>query len=125
MNINGSGPPTEWYTVETYDNDLDETQVPGSPSNLIARPSSSSIRVSWGPPKDANIMVRGYTLGWGKGVPDIYTQVLEGKQRTYNIEELGNLIFLFRDGAVVTFLKTFSFARCRSELRICDISKSL
>lgn len=27
MNVNGSGPPTEWYTVETYDNDLDETQV--------------------------------------------------------------------------------------------------
>lgn len=27
MNSNGTGPATDWYTVETYDNDLDETQV--------------------------------------------------------------------------------------------------
>lgn len=27
MNVNGTGPPSEWHTIETYDNDLDETQV--------------------------------------------------------------------------------------------------
>lgn len=32
--VNGTGPPTEWYTVETYQNDLDESQVPGPPTNL-------------------------------------------------------------------------------------------
>jgi hypothetical protein len=34
LNVNGSGPPTEWYTVETYENDLDESQVPDMPSGL-------------------------------------------------------------------------------------------
>ena len=63
--------------------------MPDQPTQLIPRPSSNSIRVSWGPPKDPNIMVRGYTIGWGKGIPDEYTQVLEGRQRTYNIDKLG------------------------------------
>lgn len=58
------------------------------PSNIIARPSSNSIRVSWGAPKDSNIMVRGYTIGWGKGIPDDYTKVIEGKQRFFNIDDL-------------------------------------
>ena len=33
-------------------------------------------------------MVRGYTIGWGIGVPDVYTKVLDGKQRYYQIENL-------------------------------------
>lgn len=27
MNVNGTGPPTNWISVETFDSDLDETQV--------------------------------------------------------------------------------------------------
>lgn len=27
MNVNGTGPPTDWITVETFKNDLDETKV--------------------------------------------------------------------------------------------------
>lgn len=34
LNVNGTGPPTEWYTIETYENDLDESQVPDMPSAL-------------------------------------------------------------------------------------------
>ncbi|PNF15008.1 hypothetical protein B7P43_G18453, partial [Cryptotermes secundus] len=86
LNVNGSGPPTEWYTVETYENDLDESQVPDMPSGLKARPMTDTITVSWNPPRNQNIMVRGYTIGWGKGIPDVYTQLLDGKQRFYVIE---------------------------------------
>lgn len=31
MTVNGSGPFTEWHHIETYENDLDESQVPGQP----------------------------------------------------------------------------------------------
>lgn len=31
MTVNGSGPATEWQHAETYENDLDETDVPGAP----------------------------------------------------------------------------------------------
>lgn len=64
-------------------------QVPDKPTNLIARPSSNSIRVSWSPPKDPNIMVRGYSIGWGKGFPYTFSETLDGKQRSFNIENLG------------------------------------
>lgn len=34
MTINGTGPFTEWHHIETYENDLDESQVPGQPAWL-------------------------------------------------------------------------------------------
>lgn len=34
INVNGTGPPTEWIQVETYENDLDESRVPDSPGPL-------------------------------------------------------------------------------------------
>lgn len=34
MTINGTGPYSEWYHIETYENDLTETQVPAEPAWL-------------------------------------------------------------------------------------------
>lgn len=45
----------------------------------------------WAPPLDQSIRVRHYILGWGKGVPDMYNQELDEKNRTSIIERLGNL----------------------------------
>ncbi|PSN38934.1 hypothetical protein C0J52_08943 [Blattella germanica] len=53
-----------------------------------ARAMMDTITVSWNPPRDQSIMVRGYTIGWGKGIPDAYTQLLDGKQRFYVIENV-------------------------------------
>lgn len=50
---------------------------------------SDSIVVWWGPPKNQSIKVRGYVLTWGKGIPDEYKKVLDGKQRYYQIDNLG------------------------------------
>lgn len=33
-------------------------------------------------------MVRGYTIGWGKGIPDVYSKLVDGKQRAFVIEKL-------------------------------------
>ncbi|XP_034257103.1 neogenin [Thrips palmi] len=88
INVNGTGPPTEWFTIETYQKDLDETSVPDIPAMLKLRPMVDSMQVSWLSPRDQNIKVRGYTIGWGKGVPDVYSQLLDDKARTYTIEGL-------------------------------------
>lgn len=32
MNVNGTGPPTDWIDVETFQNDVDESRVPDKPS---------------------------------------------------------------------------------------------
>lgn len=34
INVNGSGPPTDWLNAETLENDLDEDRVPEEPSPL-------------------------------------------------------------------------------------------
>lgn len=34
ININGTGPPSDWFEMDTYENDLDESQVPDVPSQL-------------------------------------------------------------------------------------------
>ncbi|XP_018329042.1 neogenin isoform X2 [Agrilus planipennis] len=88
LNVNGTGPPTEWYECQTLENDSDESQVPDIPTQLRVRAHSDKIGVMWNAPLNQNIKVRNYILGWGKGVSDIYTKELDEKQRSYVIEKL-------------------------------------
>ncbi|KAK9876149.1 hypothetical protein WA026_011265 [Henosepilachna vigintioctopunctata] len=88
LNTNGTGPSTEWYTAETYENILDESRVPDRPGPLIVRPFSDKVFITWTPPKNQDIKVRNYILGWGKGVPDMFAQELDEKSRSYMIERL-------------------------------------
>ncbi|XP_045461534.1 neogenin isoform X4 [Harmonia axyridis] len=88
MNTNGTGPPTDWYTAETNENVLDESKVPDKPGPLTVRPFSDKVFVSWTPPKNQNIKIRNYILGWGKGVPDMLSEELDDKTRSYMIERL-------------------------------------
>ncbi|XP_015199137.2 neogenin isoform X2 [Lepisosteus oculatus] len=88
MTGNGTGPPTEWATAETFESDLDETRVPDIPSSLHVRPLVTSIVVSWTPPENQDIVVRGYTIGYGIGSPHAQTIKVDYKQRYYTIENL-------------------------------------
>lgn len=58
----------------------------------VAQAMSDSIMVQWGPPKDQSIKVRGYVISWGKGDPEAFKKVLDGKQRSYVIENLGKFL---------------------------------
>ncbi|XP_060521840.1 neogenin isoform X2 [Cylas formicarius] len=88
MNVNGTGPGSEWVEVDTFQKDLDESRVPDAPSNLRFRATFDKLYVMWSPPVNQNIRVRNYILGWGKGIPDIYFQELDEKNRTFIIEGL-------------------------------------
>ncbi|XP_029430309.1 neogenin isoform X4 [Rhinatrema bivittatum] len=88
LTINGTGPPTDWVTGETFESDLDETRVPDVPSSLHVRPLVTSIVVSWTPPENQNIVVRGYAIGYGLGSPHAQTIKVDYKQRYYTIENL-------------------------------------
>ncbi|KAJ0001845.1 hypothetical protein NQD34_001641 [Periophthalmus magnuspinnatus] len=88
MTVNGTGPATEWTTAETFDSDLDESRVPDMPSSLHVRPLVNSIVVSWTPPENQDIVVRGYTIGYGIGSPHAQTIKVDYKQRYYTIENL-------------------------------------
>ncbi|XP_076012449.1 neogenin 1a isoform X2 [Genypterus blacodes] len=88
MTVNGSGPATDWTTAETFESDLDESRVPDIPSSLHVRPLVNSIVVSWTPPENQDIVVRGYTIGYGIGSPHAQTIKVDYKQRYYTIENL-------------------------------------
>uniref|UniRef100_A0A3Q3EMT1 DCC netrin 1 receptor n=1 Tax=Kryptolebias marmoratus TaxID=37003 RepID=A0A3Q3EMT1_KRYMA len=88
MTVNGTGPASDWYTAETPENDLDESQVPDQPSSLHVRPLPNSIIMSWTPPLSPNILVRGYIIGYGVGSPYAETVRVDSKQRYYSIENL-------------------------------------
>ncbi|XP_043944949.1 netrin receptor DCC [Protopterus annectens] len=88
MTTNGTGPTSDWYTTETPENDLDESQVPDQPSSLHVRPLTTSIVMSWTPPMNPNIVVRGYIIGYGVGSPYAETVRVDSKQRYYSIEKL-------------------------------------
>lgn len=66
-----------------------ETRVPNQPSSLHVRPLVNSIVVSWTPPENQDIVVRGYTIGYGIGSPHSQTIKVDYKQRYYTIENLG------------------------------------
>ncbi|XP_072228705.1 netrin receptor DCC isoform X2 [Leuresthes tenuis] len=88
MTVNGTGPASEWYSAETPENDLDESQVPDQPSSLHVRPLPNSIIMSWTPPLSPTILVRGYIIGYGVGSPYADTVRVDSKQRYYSIENL-------------------------------------
>ncbi|XP_075391905.1 neogenin isoform X3 [Tenrec ecaudatus] len=88
LTINGTGPATDWLAAETFESDLDETRVPEVPSSLHVRPLVTSIVVSWTPPENQNIVVRGYAIGYGVGSPHAQTIKVDYKQRYYTIENL-------------------------------------
>lgn len=88
MTVNGTGPFTDWNNMETYENDLDESQVPGEPGWIRTKPSADTIVVTWGPPVQQDIKVRAYVLGWGKGFPDEVTHELDENSRSFEIRDL-------------------------------------
>jgi neogenin len=88
MTINGTGPFSEWSSVDTYEFDLDESRVPGEPSWIKTKANADSILVSWGAPVEQDIKVRGYILGWGIGIPDEYTHEFDENTRNYEIPGL-------------------------------------
>ena len=92
LTVNGSGPSTGWLYASTFESDLDETVVPNPPSTLRAKAEDDSITIVWNPPSSKNILVRGYTIGWGKGIPDEYTKVVDNKQRYFVIEDLSKCV---------------------------------
>jgi neogenin len=88
MTVNGTGPATQWLNLRTLVSDLDESIVPDPPSSLKAKATDIDITIYWKPPRGNKIKVRGYTVGWGKGIPDAYTQVVDEKQRSFVIPNL-------------------------------------
>lgn len=91
---------------------LTESRVPDQPSSLHVRPLVNSIVVSWTPPENQDIVVRGYTISYGIGSPHAQTIKVDYKQRYYTIENLSmNCLHLSCSGSCL------AFCSCQFQLR--------
>lgn len=67
---NGTGPYSDWIPVATSLMDKEEALL-GAPRELRPQAGPDYILISWLPPADESILVRGYQIGWGNNVPDV------------------------------------------------------
>uniref|UniRef100_A0A158PQE6 Neogenin-like protein n=1 Tax=Brugia pahangi TaxID=6280 RepID=A0A158PQE6_BRUPA len=88
INQNGSGPNSDWVHVDTPLEDKDEGQVAGPPLSLKVQPSVDSIQLSWLPPRDDSVMIRGYLIGWGINIPDVDQVKVPASLRLHTINGL-------------------------------------
>ena len=62
-------------------------RAPGKPSDVRTRTMTDAIIMSWQPPDD-DILVRGYMVGYGEGVPDVNWQYVSADTRNFTIRNL-------------------------------------
>ncbi|ESN97388.1 hypothetical protein HELRODRAFT_193268 [Helobdella robusta] len=62
---NSTGMYTEWTSARTLQYDLNEMKQPGRLSSLNVQSTSTSLNISWTPPVDGTIKIRGYKLSYG------------------------------------------------------------
>ncbi|GMT28712.1 hypothetical protein PFISCL1PPCAC_20009, partial [Pristionchus fissidentatus] len=87
VNENGTGPYSDWITVDTPLTEKDES-VLGAPRELSARATMDSISLRWTPPSDETALVRGYQIGWGLNVPDVESSRVDGNVHEMKITGL-------------------------------------
>ncbi|KAI3420998.1 hypothetical protein GPALN_014625 [Globodera pallida] len=88
VNQNGTGPWTDWTAVDTPEEQKEESQISGAPSELRVLASHDSVQVSWLPPRDDNVLIRGYLVGWGINIPDVEKATVEPEVRHFTIRGL-------------------------------------
>ncbi|VDP07487.1 unnamed protein product [Soboliphyme baturini] len=86
--VNGSGPYSPWVHMASSVTGVEETQVPGAPTSLRVQAKATEILLSWTPPLDEGILIRGFLIGWGINVPDIQVKRVSGSERFYTITNL-------------------------------------
>ena len=69
-----------------------ESRPPSKPARLQAFPLANAIMVQWAPPQsESRVMVRGYELGYGRGIADVYQVKLAATVHDYTIRNLRQL----------------------------------
>ncbi|XP_072028791.1 uncharacterized protein [Amphiura filiformis] len=88
VNVNGTGPFTDWIPSKTLRDDQNEDNQPPPPAYLEVTSYPTKIQVRWGHPRDTSILVRGYMLGYGIGYPDRKIKELSSTTTDYMISNL-------------------------------------
>lgn len=82
---------SRWMKVTTSDDNAptpgQESRLPGKPNDVRTMTQSEAVVVTWRPP-DGDVIVRGYIIGYGEGVPDVNWRYLNSSQRNVTLKNL-------------------------------------
>lgn len=88
MTQNGTGVFSDWLGVEVPPEEREESQIAGAPSELRVHAGHDYVQVSWLPPREDSVMIRGFLIGWGINVPDVEKVAVDADVRHYTINGL-------------------------------------
>eukprot|EP00057_Strongylocentrotus_purpuratus_P020920 XP_011675394.1 PREDICTED: neogenin isoform X3 [Strongylocentrotus purpuratus] len=88
VNVNGTGPFTEWIAGRTEVLAPNENIPPPPPTVIETRTFAHQITMHWSHPEAAIVLVEGYILGYGENIPDITVLELDGSTRYVELENL-------------------------------------
>ena len=64
--------------------------MPGKPQSVSTISFSDYVILTWDPPGE-NVIVRGYMIGYGEGVPDVNWQYVDKENRNVTIRNLSKM----------------------------------
>lgn len=88
VTVNGTGPYSSWVQMVVTKSGTVIEQPPEPPSNLTADPVPLGITLMWASPLNTSIPVKGYIVGHGRFLPEVYRKILGPTVFEYTITEL-------------------------------------
>lgn len=85
---NGTGPFSEWVSIELPSEEDQADEVAPAPSELRVFAGHDSIHVSWLPPREHSVVIQSYSVGWGVYIPDREKVTVGADDREYTINGL-------------------------------------
>ncbi|XP_056002007.1 fibronectin-like [Ostrea edulis] len=87
MTLNGTGPFTTWLTHSTLPLPVIR-ELPKQPENVTTKQVPYGIALRWDRPRDPDVPVHGYIVGYGRFIPEVYREVLSAGKTQYTIHKL-------------------------------------
>ncbi|XP_052084854.1 fibronectin-like isoform X2 [Mytilus californianus] len=88
VTVNGTGPYSSWVQMVVTKSGTVIEQPPEPPSNLTADPVPLGITLMWASPLNTSIPVKGYIVGHGRFIPEVYRKILGPSVFEYTITGL-------------------------------------
>ncbi|XP_063437519.1 receptor-type tyrosine-protein phosphatase S-like isoform X2 [Mytilus trossulus] len=88
VTVNGTGPYSTWVQMVVTKSGTVIEQPPEPPSNLTADPVPLGVNLMWASPLNTSIPVKGYIVGHGRFLPEVYRKILGPSVFEYTITGL-------------------------------------
>ncbi|XP_072173915.1 uncharacterized protein [Diadema setosum] len=88
VNVNGTGPFTDWHHGRTEAIVPNERVPPPAPAIIQVTPYAHQINMHWEHLEASVILVEGYLLGYGENIPDLTILHLEASKRYVELTDL-------------------------------------